>query len=59
MPRENEVKSKRVDKSGGKSQASSKAPSKVPSWAENLEHTLRRINAEKQKKRLQNPGLYR
>jgi truncated hemoglobin YjbI len=30
----------------------------VPEWAENMEHTLRRINAEKQAKRAKNPGLY-
>ncbi|MFD0978760.1 hypothetical protein [Tropicimonas aquimaris] len=31
---------------------------KVPEAAENMEHTLRRLNAEKEKKRAQNPGLY-
>lgn len=32
---------------------------KVPEAAEDMEHTLRRLNAEKEKKRAQNPGLYR
>ncbi len=32
---------------------------KVPGWAEDIEHTLRRINAEKQRKRSDDPGLYR
>ncbi|WP_068113560.1 hypothetical protein [Tropicimonas marinistellae] len=31
---------------------------KVPEGAENIEHTLRRLNAEKAKRRQQNPGLY-
>jgi hypothetical protein len=32
---------------------------KVPEAAENIEHTLRRLNAEKERKRQENPGLYR
>jgi len=31
---------------------------KVPEGAENMEHTLKRLNAEKEKKRQKNPGLY-
>lgn len=31
---------------------------KVPEGAENIEHTLRRLNAEKARKREKNPGLY-
>ena len=31
----------------------------VPEWAEDIEHTLRRINAEKQSRRDKDPGLYR
>lgn len=32
---------------------------KVPAAAENFEHTLRRLAAEKEEKRSKNPGLYR
>jgi len=35
------------------------APDQVPEWAEDIEHTLRRINAEKQSRRDKDPGLYR
>ena len=31
----------------------------VPEWAEDMEHTLRRLMREKQKKRDETPGLYR
>ena len=31
---------------------------KVPAEAENMEHTLRRLTAEKQKRREKDPGLY-
>lgn len=31
---------------------------KVPEGAEDIEHTLRRLNAEKAEKRKKNPGLY-
>ena len=31
---------------------------KVPEAAENMEHTLRRLTAEKEKRREKNPGLY-
>lgn len=31
---------------------------RVPEGAEDMEHTLRRLNAEKAKKRAENPGLY-
>ncbi|WP_165354587.1 hypothetical protein [Tropicimonas sp. IMCC6043] len=31
---------------------------KVPAAAENMEHTLRRLTAEKEKRRQKNPGLY-
>ncbi|MDF0600116.1 hypothetical protein P1J78_05175 [Psychromarinibacter sp. C21-152] len=31
----------------------------VPAWAEDIEHTLRRLAAEKQAKREKDPGLYR
>jgi hypothetical protein len=30
----------------------------VPAWAENMEHTLRRLAAEKQARRDKQPGLY-
>ncbi|PRY21161.1 hypothetical protein CLV78_11034 [Aliiruegeria haliotis] len=33
-------------------------PEPVPEGAENMEHTLRRLTAEKEKKRARNPGLY-
>lgn len=33
-------------------------PEKVPAEAENIEHTLRRLTAEKAEKRKKNPGLY-
>jgi hypothetical protein len=39
--------------------AQAEAETKVPGWAEDIEHTLRRINAEKQRKRSDHPGLYR
>lgn len=32
---------------------------KVPEAAENIEHTLRRLLAERDKRREKNPGLYR
>ncbi|WP_157973491.1 hypothetical protein [Tropicimonas sp. IMCC34043] len=32
---------------------------RVPEAAENIEHTLRRLNTEKEEKRAKNPGLYR
>lgn len=31
---------------------------KVPEGAEDIEHTLRRLNAEKARRRAKNPGLY-
>ncbi|MDJ0993029.1 MAG: hypothetical protein QNI90_05610 [Dinoroseobacter sp.] len=31
----------------------------VPDWAENMEHTLRRLARQKEAKRAKNPGLYR
>jgi hypothetical protein len=31
---------------------------RVPEAAENIEHTLRRLVTEKEKKRAKNPGLY-
>jgi hypothetical protein len=40
-------------------EASEGPETKVPGWAEDIEHTLRRINAEKQRKRSEDPGLYR
>lgn len=36
-----------------------KTAEKVPEAAENMEHTLRRLTAEKERKRAKNPGLYR
>ena len=32
---------------------------KVPEWAEDMEHTLRRLVREREKERSKNPGLYR
>jgi hypothetical protein len=32
--------------------------SHVPAWAEDMEHTLKRLNREKQAKRDKQPGLY-
>ena len=42
-----------------RSEISPQRENKVPPWAEDMEHTLRRINAEKQEKRSANPWLYR
>lgn len=39
--------------------AKKRADNKVPEMAENMEHTLRRLVREKEKKRSQNPSLYR
>jgi hypothetical protein len=36
-----------------------KTDAHVPEWAEDMEHTLRRLMREKQKKRDETPGLYR
>ncbi len=32
---------------------------KVPEWAEDMEHSLRRLVRIKEKERAKNPGLYR
>ncbi len=49
--------SKRV---GPKAKADqTRSENKVPEWAENMEHSLRRLVREKEKSRSQNPGLYR
>jgi hypothetical protein len=34
------------------------AGSKVPEWAENMEHTLRRLVRAREEKRSKTPGLY-
>ncbi len=51
---------KKPDKASPRSSRDTDAPETgVPAWAENMEHTLRRLSIEKAKRRSKNPGLYR
>ena len=36
-----------------------RADNKVPEWAEDMEHSLRRLVREKERERAKHPGLYR
>ena len=58
MPKSAKPQSERNPKeeTGTKTQRSEQ---KVPEWAENMEHTLRRLVREKERQRSKNPGLYR
>ena len=47
------------EKSESREQIPEKTAEKVPEWAENMEHTLRRLTRAKQKERSKKPGLYR
>ena len=39
--------------------APERADNKVPEWAEDMEHSLRRLVREKERERAKHPGLYR
>ncbi|MDJ1018050.1 MAG: hypothetical protein QNJ35_16185 [Paracoccaceae bacterium] len=53
-----QIEDKQIEKTALKS-AANDTSKHVPEWAEDMEHTLRRLISERQEKRDRNPWLYR